>query len=413
MKKYIGIGITGLLMASLLIGCGNNDVKLGEYKGIAGDKIVCEVSDEEVQDAVEEMMYDYTTYDEVTDRAAQEGDYVNLDYVIVTVDGKPYVSDADEEASDSEETDSEDEEDVDDEDAADEESDEIDFGSDDPYSGYGEDIVIGEEYIYPEVEKALIGMKTGDKKTVTAKLTEDYVDEDMVGKTAEIEVTLNEISVENTPEYNDTFVKENLEYDTVSEYEAALKQQLLEEKEEEYKYETVSGIMQTVIDNSTFNGYDKKMYADCEEEYDAGNEQMAAMYGMELGDYEEMMGIDEDVKKEDVLSMVHEHQVVEAIAKAEGINVTDKDVNEFVDGIYADYEYESAEEFIDDYGMEYLTYYLTSEKVYDFLYDNANLTEITEEEYNKRLEAEEGYELGTDDGEDIEVDLDEDEDEEE
>jgi len=254
-------------------------------------------------------------------------------------------------------------------------------------------------------------MKTGDKKTVTTKLTEDYVDEDMVGKTAEIEVTLNEISVENTPEYNDAFVKENLEYDTVSEYEAALKEQLLEEKEEEYKYETVSGIMQTIIDNSTFNGYDKKMYSDCEEEYNSGNEQMAAMYGMELADYEELVGIDEDTKKEDILSMVHEHQVIEAIADAEGINVADNDVNEFVDGIYADYEYDSADDFINDYGMDYLTYYLKSEKVYDFLYDNANLTEITEEEYNKQLEAEEGYEEETDDGEEIEVDLDDEEEE--
>lgn len=406
MRKRVGIMIAGACLAMSVTGCGGNNVKLGEYKGIEGEKVVCEVSDEEVTEAVEEMMYDYVTYDTVTDRAAIEGDYVNVDYVITKLDGKPYAPDADDSEEENEEADDskeENDEEAEEETAEEEEAD--DAGEDDPYSGYGEDIVIGEEYIYPEVEQALIGMKTGDKKTVSAKLTDDYVDEDMVGKTAEIEVTLNEISVENKPDYNDAFVKENLEYDTVAEYEAALKEQLLSDKEEEYKYETVSGIMQKIIDNSTFNGYDKKTYADCEEEYNSSNEQMAAMYGMELADYEELVGIDEDTKKEDILSMVHEHQVVEAIAKAENISVSDKDVNEFAEDNYKDYEYDSAEDFVKDYGMDYLKYYLLSEKVYDYIFDNSKLTEITEEEYNKKLEAEDGYEEDTDDGEDIGVDL--------
>ena len=406
MKKRVGVLIAGACLVMSITGCGGNNVKLGEYKGIEGEKVVCEVSDEEVTEAVEEMMYDYVTYDTVTDRAAIEGDYVNVDYVITKLDGKPYAPDADDSEEENEEADDskeENDEEAEEETAEEEEAD--DAGGDDPYSGYGEDIVIGEEYIYPEVEQALIGMKTGDKKTVSAKLTDDYVDEDMVGKTAEIEVTLNEISVENKPDYNDAFVKENLEYDTVAEYEAALKEQLLSDKEEEYKYETVSGIMQKIIDNSTFNGYDKKTYADCEEEYNSSNEQMAAMYGMELADYEELVGIDEDTKKEDILSMVHEHQVVEAIAKAENISVSDKDVNEFAEDNYKDYEYDSAEDFVKDYGMDYLKYYLLSEKVYDYIFDNSKLTEITEEEYNKKLEAEDGYEEDTDDGEDIGVDL--------
>ncbi|MBR1597598.1 MAG: FKBP-type peptidyl-prolyl cis-trans isomerase [Lachnospiraceae bacterium] len=370
MKKYIKLAAAFAFMAAFATGCGKDYVKLGEYKGIEAERVVCEITDEELAEAVDGMIDDYVTYDEVTGRAAKEGDSVNVDYVIAKLDGEAYEPE-----------------------------------DDDYYSGYGEDVVIGEEYIYPEVEKALIGMNKGDKKTVTAKLTDDFVDDDMAGKTAEIEVTLNEISVENRPDYNDAFVKENLDYETTAEYEADLKEQLLKEKEEEYKYETVSQIMQTIIDNSKFNGYDKEMYADCEEEYNSGNEQMAAMYGMELSDYEELAGIDEDTRKEDILSMVHEHQVIEAIAQAEGITVADTEVNEFVEGIYEDYQYESADDFIEDYGMEYLKYYLLSDKVYDFLYDNAKLTDITEEEYNERLEAEyEDYEEDEEaDGEEIEL----------
>lgn len=374
MKKYIRLAASLAFMAVFATGCGKDYVKLGEYKGIEAERVVCEISDEELEEAVEGMMDDYVTYDDVTDRAAKKGDYVNVDYVITKLDGEAY-----------------------------EPEDEEDY-----YSGYGEDVTIGEEEIYPEVEKALIGMNKGDKKTVTAKLTDDFVDEDMAGKTAEIEVTLNEISVENKPDYNDAFVKENLDYETTAEYEADLKEQLLEEKEEEYKYETVSQIIQTIIDNSKFNGYDKEMYADCEEEYNSNNEQMAAMYGMELSDYEGLVGIDDATKKEDILSMVHEHQVVEAIARAEGITVEDTEVNEFVEGIYEDYQYESADAFINDYGMDYLKYDFLSDKVYDFLYDNAKLTDITEEEYNERLEAEyEDYEEDEEaDGEEIELEED-------
>ena len=390
MKKNIVKGLAGICVLAMLTGCGGNYVKLGEYKGIEAEKVICEISDQEVKDAVEEMMYDYVTYDEVTDRAAVDGDMVNVDYVITKFDGKPYESDtSDDEDSDESEA-SDDEEEVE---------------SDDPYSGYEEDVVLGEEYIYPEIEKALVGMKKGEKKTVSVTFTDDYADEDAVGKTGEFEVTLNSISVENTPEYNDEFVKEKLEYNSVAEYETALKEQLLQEKEDEYKSESVSQIMQKIIDNSTFSGYDKKMYSDCEEEYNSGNEQMAAMYGMELSDYEELIGMDDASKKEDILAMVHEHQVVEAIAKAENISVSDDDVNEFVEGVYEDYEYDSAEDFIKDYGMDYLKYYLTSEKVFDFLYDNAKLTEITEDEYNSR-QASEDDETETDDGEEVQVNLD-------
>lgn len=399
-KKKAGLLMVGMVAAVSVTGCGSQ-VKLGEYKGIEASRVVCDISEQELNDAVEEMMYDYITYDPVTDRAAQDGDYVNIDYVITKVDGQPYkyASEGDDEEEASEEAT---DEAADEEEASEEGDDES--GSEDPYSGYGEDIVIGEEYIYPEVEQALVGMNTGDKKTVSAKLTEDYVDEDLAGKTADIEVTLNEIMLENKPEYNDEFVKTNLGFDTIAEYEESLKKDLLSEKEEEYKTESVSEIVQKIIDNSKFGDYEKKTYEACEEEYNSGNEQMAAMYGMELADYEELMGITADAKKQDIVAMVHERQVVEAIAEKEGIKVSDDDIKKLAEDNYAEYEYDSADKFIEDYGKEYLTYYLLSEKVYDFLYDNAKLTDISEEEYNKN--ASEESEEETDDGQDVEVNLD-------
>ena len=393
MKKRYAVGFMSILLVSLLTGCGSgkNYVTLGEYKGIEASRVVYDVSDDEIAAAVEEAMYDYVTYDEVTDRAAKDGDNVNVDYVLVTLDGKPYVAEPDDEDADAED-------DGQDADDSDEEYEDEEDYDEDPYSGYDEDIVIGEEYVYPEVEKALIGMKKGETKTVSATFTEDYVDEDMVGRKAEFEVTLNEIWEENLPEYNDAFVQENLGFDTIAEYEESVKQQLLSDKEDEYKYDSVAEILEKVIAGSTFSGYPKELYQECEEEYDANNEYMAAMYGMELSEYEELVGLDADTKKQEIEDMVHERQVIEAIAKAEGIKKTDDDVKKLANELYEDYKYDSVDEFIYDYGMDYLKYYLSYEDVSDVLYDNARFTEISEEEYNARLEAE--YE---DDGEYIEL----------
>ncbi|MCR5702669.1 MAG: FKBP-type peptidyl-prolyl cis-trans isomerase [Lachnospiraceae bacterium] len=338
MRKNIGLVLMAAIMAIGLTGCGK--LKLAEYKGLEGQKVVFEITDEDVSGAVDEMLYDYVQYDPVTDRGAKNGDYVNITYK-VTVDGE----------------------------------------YDEDLSGEEEDICVGDEYLYPEVEKAIVGMKTGESTTVTSKLTEEYAEEDLVGKEATIELTVNEISVEILPEYNDDFVKENLGFDSVAAYEEDLKQQLYAEKEDEYKYECFTEILQEVIDNSEFGSYSKELYKKCQEEYDANNENMASMYGMELKDYEEMMGIDDKTKKTDIEGIIHEKQVVEAIAKKEGLEISDKEVKEFAEQSYADYECESADAFIKEYGEDSIKEYLLMDKLCNFVYDNAKLTEVSEEEY--------------------------------
>ena len=142
MKKRYAVGFMSILLVSLLTGCGSgkNYVTLGEYKGIEASRVVYDVSDDEIAAAVEEAMYDYVTYDEVTDRAAKDGDNVNVDYVLVTLDGKPYVAEPDDEDADAED-------DGQDADDSDEEYEDEEDYDEDPYSGYDEDIVIGEEYV--------------------------------------------------------------------------------------------------------------------------------------------------------------------------------------------------------------------------------------------------------------------------
>ena len=357
MKRKLALGLAGVLAISMVTGCGKAKskylmdvdytkyVKLCEYEGVEVDKVVFDVSEEEIQEQIDMEMYDYATYDEITDRGVEIGDYVVISYD-AKLDGKE----------------SED------------------------YSGQEEEILVGEEFFYPEVEEALVGMKTGEKTKVELTLTEDFAEEGDEGKKLSLDVSVDQITVENLPEYNDDFVKENTEYASVKEYNEAKKKELTESKEEEYKSTAISQIMDYLAANSTFNGYPEELYTQCEEYYDAENESYAAMYGMELDAFLEMMGIDEETRKSDIEDSVNYELVMGAVAQEEGIDCSEKEVKDFVDDNYAEYGYESAEAFFEEYSEEDVGYQLVYEKVGEFLYDKAKFVEIDEETYLKQQE---------------------------
>ncbi len=352
MKKTLALGLTVVMMAGLLSGCGNTSsqylldvkyskyVKLCNYKGVEATKVNFDVTEDDVQGQIEENLYDYVTYDVVTNRGIETGDYANIDYA-ATLDG--------EEAED--------------------------------YSGEGEDILVGEGYIYPEVEEALVGMKTGEDKTVEVSLTDEYAEEEDVGKKLSVKVTLNEISVENVPEYNEEFVKENTDFETMEEYEEAVKKELQESKEEEYKYAAAEEIMAYLMDNSEFDGYPQELYDECKENYDSGNEYYASMYGMELQDYLDMFGLDEETQQQEIEENVQYEIIIGAIAQAEEIDCTEQEIADFIKDVYADYGYESEDAFSADYSDDEIGYELIYEKVMELLYENAEYKEISEEEY--------------------------------
>lgn len=361
MKRKLALGLTGIMVLSALTGCGKSSskylldvdysdyVKICEYKGVEAEKVKTGVTKEEIQEEVESRMYDFVTYDPITDRGIKVGDYANIDYK-ATMDGK--------EAED--------------------------------YSSEGEDILVGEGYLYPELEEALIGMKTGENKKVDVELTEDYAEEEDAGKKLSLDVKVNEITLENLPEYNEAFVKENTDYNSVADYEASVEKELKEYKEESYKSEAIDNIMTYLINNSEFDGYPEELYKQCEENYDNSNEYTAAMYGMELEQYLELMGINEDSKKEDIKANVNYELVIGVIAQKEKIDCTEKEIDKFVKDNYSDYEYESEEDFLEDYSKEEIGYELIYEKVTEFLYENAKFKEISEEEY-KKAHPEEDY----------------------
>lgn len=341
MKKKLMLLTLGLCCASLLAGCSSSKgtyddyVTLGEYKGLEVSKIKSEVTDDLLEEEISYILEENAEYKDITDRGAQEGDSVNIDYE-GTIDGETFED-----------------------------------GSAEDF-----DLVIGEGYLLDDLEAGIVDMNTGDTKEITLTFPEDY-DEDLGGKEAVFTVTLNSIQEIELPTYNDEFVASISDFSTTEEYEEDLRQSLLETQEEDNNYTAGYDALLAAIENATIDGYPEELYESCLAEYDEMNASFAEMLGMDVSELE---GTEEE-KKEAVIEMVNEDMVTTAIAEAEDISVSDEEYQTYLEDNYEDYGYDSAESFESDYGEEALMDEILLTKVQNFLLENANVTEVTEEEY--------------------------------
>lgn len=313
-------------------------VKLGDYKNLEVQQPIAEVTDEDVELYIEDILDENTEYREITDRAAEAGDCVNIDYT-GTIDGE-----------------------------------EFDGGTD-----TGADLILGSGEFFEEFESSLIGKNVGETVTFPVTFPEDY-DEELGGKKAEFQVVINSISEVIKPEYNESFVAEISDYTTIEEYEKALREELLVSAKEEAVMAAGEDALAQAIENATVDGYPQAVYDQCYNETVESYQFYAEMMGV---DFDELLS--EYVSEEDLaditVSTVYEVLVVRAIAEKEGLEITDKNYKEEAEALAAEYEYDSLEDFEADYGQTSIVNMLLREKVVDFLYDSAKVTEVSQEEY--------------------------------
>mgnify|MGYP004536321967 FL=1 len=340
-KKYV-IPFAVLLSVASLAGCGKKDenpyskyVTLGDYTGMTIDRIVTTISDDDVQNEIQNDLYADADFKEVTDRGAKEGDTVNIDYT-GTINGK-----------------------------------EFEGGSDTDY-----DLELGSGTFLDDFETGIIGMKAGETKDITVTFPDEY-DGTLDGQTAVFSVTVNSISEVILPDYNDAYVKENYGFDTIADFEASVKEDLQSQYDEDATYTACADALSMAVDNATFDGYPEDMYNTAKEQMESENQAFAEQLGIEWAD---LAGDDYDIE-EDVLNNVHEELVVYAIAAKEKLEVTDDEFNTFVDDNWEMYEYDTKEDFLKDNSEEDLRYSLLYQKVLDFLGENNTFNDIDEDEY--------------------------------
>lgn len=354
MKKRIGAFVLAGAMLLSMTGCGNskaNDyskyVELGQYTGIEYTKTVAEVTEADVQAEIDSFLAGLTETEAVTDRAVEDGDIVNIDFV-GTMDGV-----------------------------------EFEGGNAKEY-----DLTIGSNSFIEGFEEGLIGHEIGDEVSLDLVFPDPYLQNpDLAGKDVTFAVTINSISVKNTPELTDALVKENTDYDTIDAYKESIEKNLQTTNESNAEAQAQSDIFNQAVKNAKVTGFDedevKKLVDD---EYETFK-QTAASYEAYGYSYEQVLASNgyenEDQLKEGITEYIKNYltqkMVLYMIADKEGIEVTQEEIDAKVQETMAATGAQTAEELYDYYGDDYFELFIMSEKVMDFLKENAVLVDSIEE----------------------------------
>lgn len=353
MKKKFLVALAAVAMLGL-VGCGKTGydtyaeyadkyVELGEYTGIEYTRNVVEVTDDEVQSQLDSFVSSLTTSEEVTDRTVENGDTVNIDYV-GTIDGEEFEGGTAE----------------------------------------GSSLTIGSGQFIDDFEDQLVGANIGDKVTVEVTFPDPYDNNpDMAGKDAEFAVTVNSISVSVVPELNDQLIADNTDYDTIDDYKTYITESMTESKQADADSAVQSDILTAIIDNCTYSGYPEDESTKLVDDALEQTKSQAESYGIDFETYLSYVGYttEDDYKKvleEYAVDFLKEKMTICAIAKKENMKVTDDEIEEYVNKLVEDYGLESSDDVYEYYTEEDIAYFVVSEKVMDFLNENAVEVDSTE-----------------------------------
>ncbi|MBQ0018130.1 MAG: trigger factor [Clostridiales bacterium] len=278
-------------------------IKLGEYKGIEYEDAASQVSQSELQEAIDELLSESSEEVRNTTGTVKEDSKINIDYV-GSIDGVEFEggtgSDID-----------------------------LDMADNNYIDGFADGI---------------LGHKAGTTFDINVTFPENYGNEELAGQPAVFKITVNYISEEDTPEYSDEWVKNNTDYDSMKDLEAGLKAEMLSEKNENSASDARTYVFDTIIDRSEVVEYPEKEYNSRYEQLVNSYKGYAEANDIEFSDYlEDQLGITEkefeSMAKETCETAVKQELVLHAIAQAEGIKPGDSDYQEFVNKLLTDSGY--------------------------------------------------------------------------
>lgn len=312
------------------------EVKLGEYKGIEVEELDTTVTDEDVEKELKSLQEKHAELIVVEDGQVEEGDTAVIDFEGF-VDGEAFEG------------------------------------------GKGENypLVIGSGQFIPGFEEQLIGLKAGEEKDVEVTFPEEYHAKELAGKAATFKTKVHDIKRKQLPELDDEFAKDvDEEVETLDELKAKLKEKLTKDKEHEAEHHRRDTVVEKAAENATIN-IPEVMITNEVEQMLREFEQRLQMQGMNLELYYQFAGTDEEGMREqfkaDAEKRVRINLTLEAIAKAENIEVTDEDVDaefEKMAELYNRPVEEIKQIFAAQAGSETIKADLKIQKAVDFLVEN-------------------------------------------
>ncbi|SDX69591.1 trigger factor [Ruminococcaceae bacterium YAD3003] len=184
------------------------EFELGQYEGVEVPFKDFEVTDEDVDAEIERMRKRNASLEEVTDRPAQEGDTVTIDYEGFK-DGVAFEGG----------------------------------------KGEGYNLKLGSKSFIPGFEEQVAGHNVGEEFTIEVKFPEEYHAEDLKGADATFNVKIHAIKAENLPELDDEFAKDVSEFDTLDELKADVRAKQQERADKDNKAGFENETVRVVCDN--------------------------------------------------------------------------------------------------------------------------------------------------------------------
>ncbi len=312
------------------------EVTLGQYKGVKVDKADLEVTEEEVTAEIDKERDKNSRTVDVTDRAIKDGDIATIDFEGF-VDGVAF---------------------------------EGGKGSDYP-------LTIGSHAFIPGFEEELIGAQIGVETEVNVTFPEDYQAEELAGKPAVFKCTVKRLQEKQLPELDEDFVGEvSEESDTVEEYREEIRKKLEKRKTDEAKAVKEDAVVDAIIADAKMD-IPEAMIETQQRQMVQDYAQRMQSQGISMEQYMQFTGMTGDMLleqvKPQVMKKIQSRLVLEAVAAAEDIQVTEEEIEEELKTMGEAYqmEPEKVEELLGENGREQVKGDIRVRKAADFVVENA------------------------------------------
>ena len=278
------------------------DVTLGDYKGIEVEKKEAEVSEDEISAEIDRVRESNARMITIDDRATQDGDTVVIDF-----DG--YVD-----------------------------GEQFEGGKAEDYT-----LVLGSHSFIDNFEDQLVGKNIGDDVEVNVTFPEQYQAEELQGKPALFKVKIKEIKVKELPELDDDFAQDVSECDTLDAYKEEVKSKLVKTKEDDIKREKEDAVIEKIIENATMEIPEQMVDAQTRQMTQEFAQRLQSQ-GLSLEQYMQFTGSTPEMLLEQVTPQAEERikarLVLEAVVKAENIEVSDEEFEKELEDMATRYQME-------------------------------------------------------------------------
>jgi len=311
------------------------EVTLGKYKGVKVDKVDVEVSDADVDAAIDAERERNARSISVTDRAVKDGDQTVIDFEGFK-DGVAFEG------------------------------------------GKGENypLTIGSGAFIPGFEEQLIGKNIGEEVEVNVTFPEQYQAEELAGQPAVFKVTIKEIKEKQLPELDDEFAAEVSEFDTLAEYKEDVKKGLVEKREKDAKNAKEDAVIDAIIEDAKMD-IPEAMVETTQRQMIQEFAQNIQMQGLSMEQYFQFTGLTAEAMMDQVKPQaekrIKSRLVLEAVVKAENIVATEEDFDNEIAKMAEMYKMEAdkVKESIGEEGKKQLMEDLAVSKAVEFVVNEA------------------------------------------